>query len=71
MKCIHNFCGEEMHEGWWLSVGIIKLGSTPKIEVENQATTKKMWQSHALLGKCINLNVNLALLLTNHVTSYI
>lgn len=60
-----------MHKGWWLFAIIIKPRSTPKLEIENQATKKKMWQNHALVGKCINLNVNLALLLISHVTSYI
>ncbi len=60
-KCIHNFCGEKMHKGQWVAIGIIKPRSTPKSKCQIQPTTKKMWQSHAFLGNYINLNVILAI----------
>jgi hypothetical protein len=28
-KCIEVLCGEEMHDGWWVAVGIQKPGNEP------------------------------------------
>ncbi len=28
-KCLASLCGEEMHEGWWNVVGILKRGTEP------------------------------------------
>jgi hypothetical protein len=29
IKCVASLCGEEMHEGWWKVVGILKLRIEP------------------------------------------
>ncbi len=42
-KCIDVLCGEEMHEGWWNSLGIIKLGSGAMLEPRKQFAIKKTW----------------------------
>jgi len=31
-KCIDVLCGEEMHKGWWNSIGIIKPGNGAMLE---------------------------------------
>ncbi len=52
-KCIDDLCGEEMHEGWWISIGIIKLGTRTTLEPRKHTTVKKIVGGH-VQGKYTN-----------------